>query len=257
MVGQDAPDGLASFIHSRESSEWAVQITNRTGPDEIKTMVEELFGGLSIETSEAELAGVDEDLLLLLRDGEVVQTSPLSALRETLLLVNSDLYRTGTASIEEIDPPDVIVQLSDTVFSLRGYPASHREKLVLTLVARFIEQRAWSHERGTLRTSFQRLSRIDDERGTREVYERLGEGDGLDVHVYGIPDWEPPDRMPVTVHEVTDDEIMRHWFVVYRDDEGSSVAMVATKAEPHRWLGFWTFDADEIERLDRYITRTF
>jgi hypothetical protein len=50
-----------------------------------------------------------------------------------------------------------------------GSPASNSEKLPLIVISRYIEQLAWQHETGRLRSSFQRLSRLDDERGTRRV----------------------------------------------------------------------------------------
>ncbi|MFB6186988.1 MAG: hypothetical protein ABEI86_09015, partial [Halobacteriaceae archaeon] len=127
------------------------------------------------------------DLLVLLKDDEIVETSPLSTLEDSLLLVNSDLYKTGTKQIEDTDLPDVVTNLSDTIFTLRGYPEADVEKLVLTLVSRYIEYQAWRHQTGTLRTGFQRLSRLTDERGTQEVYERLGGIDDLDLAVYGVP----------------------------------------------------------------------
>jgi DICT domain-containing protein len=57
----------------------------------------------------------------------------------------------------------------------------------LIVISRYIERHAWQAGEGTLRTSFQRLSRIDDERGTREMYETLA-GTDIRTHVYGIPD---------------------------------------------------------------------
>jgi hypothetical protein len=256
MPGGSLPNSLTGFIDRVGETEWSVQIVNRTAPEPIEEMLGDLFGGLAIGTTEVDIAGADDDFLVLLNDGEVVASSPLNTVKETLLLVNSDLYSTGTREIQEIDPPAVITELSETVFTLRGYPESNVEKLVLTLVSRYIEYRAWVRETGTVRSSFQRLSRLDDERGTRDIYDRLGGLAGLDVHVYGVPDWEPPASMGVTVHGVADDEVMRHWFVVY-DGDGRSVAMLAVKTGQNKWDGFWTFDTDDIEAMNRYIDREF
>ena len=46
------PDSLTGFFGQSESSEWSVQIVNRTGPEPIKRMVEDLFGNLSSQVSE-------------------------------------------------------------------------------------------------------------------------------------------------------------------------------------------------------------
>jgi hypothetical protein len=220
-------------------------------------MVEDLFGALEIGTSEADLAGISDDLFLIVNDGRVVASSPLETLKETLLMVNSDLYTTGGRSIEEITVPDVILELSDTVFTVEGYPTSDTEKLVLTLVARYIEQRALLTGTGTLRTSLQRLSRLDDEQGTREVYERLGGVGELETHVYGLPDWEPPGALDLRVHGVADDEILRHWFVIYCSEVADDVAMLATKTGAGTWQGYWTFDAAAVRAIDGYIRQTF
>lgn len=257
-MGQDFdPDSLSSFIDRKEQLNWSAQVVNRTEPKPIEGLVRDLFAGLGIETSDANLDGVDDDLLLLVRDGKVVESASIETVKETLLLVNSDLYTTGAKSIDEIEIPDIVTKLSDTVFTLEGYPRSNTEKLVLTLVSRYIEHLAWRNGAGVLRTSFQRLSRLDDERGTREVYERLGQTPGLETHVYGIADSTPPPELGLTVHPVTDDEITNHWFVVYRAEDARSAAMVARKVDSCTWNGYWTFDDDDIRAIERYVTRTF
>lgn len=251
------PASLSDFFETRGSPEWSVQIVNRTDPDPVQRMIEDLFGGLSIDVSNTELPEEDDDLLMLLRDGDVVKTSSVDTLKHTLLMVNSDLYRTGGTSLEETDPPDVITQLSETLFRLRGYPESHTEKLVLTLISRYIEYQAWVQEAGTLRTSFQRLSLLDEERGTRDVYDRLGDCSTLDVHVYGIPDWDPPETLGVTIHGVSDEEIARNWFVIYEGDDRPGVAMLAVEVGPNEWRGFWTVDQNEIGRINQYVRQAY
>ena len=237
MENRSLPDSLSAFIDQRRTpdSDWSAQVVNRTDPEPVQTMAEGLYDGLDIETSETELDGLDDDLFLVLRDGRVVASSPLGILKDTLLMVNVDRYRTGTQLVGEIDVPDVILELSDTVFSLE----------------------ALGQQTGTLRSSFQRLSRLDDERGTLEFYEQLGQTEGVETHVYGVPDWEPPAELGVNCHEVVDDEIRESWVVVYRTETAQSVAMVAIKTGRNTWDGYWTFDTDEIRAIDRYITQTF
>jgi hypothetical protein len=248
---------LLRFFQGREDSGWTVQMVNRTDPEPMFNMLEDLFDGLSTEMSEEQVVGTDDDMVLLLRDGEVVETSPLERLKNTLLMVNGDFYRTGTESLADIDPPDVILQLAGTVFSLRGYPASNIEKLVLILMSRYIESLARQAGTGTLRTSFQRLSRLDDESGTWRVYRKLGETDGLQTHVYGIPDWEPPADAGLSVHGITDEAIMENWFVVHRRPDSSGAAMIALITDENEWKGFWTFDREEVQAIDDCIQREF
>ena len=250
------PDSLTDFFEQTDPSEWSMQIINRTSPESVKQMVEDLFGDLSNQVSETTFDEADTDLVLLLRNGEVVGSSPLSTLRDTLLLVNSDYYRTGPADLGSLNAPDVILELSDTVFTLHGYPDSNTEKLVLTLISRYIEQRAWKNEAGSLRTSFQSLSLLYNERATREVYQHLGQIPALTVDVYGVPDRDPPELPGVTVHETTDDEIKQYWFVVHHIETEGSAALLAKQTGPTEWQGFWTFDTNKIRTLDQYIQRT-
>lgn len=248
---------LAEFFHGREDSGWTVQIVNRTDPEPMLDMLQALFDGLSVDLTEEQLAGTGDDRVVLLRDGEVVETSPLNDLKTTLLMVNSDLYRMGTVSLTDITIPAVIKRLSGSIFSLRGFPASNVEKLVLILMSRYIESRAWKAGAGTLRTSFQRLSRLHDEGGTWRVYQKLGETDGLNTHVYGIPDWAPPTDTGLSAHGILNEAITESWFVVHRVPDGPGAAMIALSTARNEWKGFWTFDEAEIRAIDDCIRETF
>jgi hypothetical protein len=251
------PDSLSTFVAQKDASEWTVQLINPTKPEPMQKMAENLFRGLDADLSEMEIGGIEDDQLLVIRDGKVVASSSLKNIENTLLLVNSDFYITGTTSLDEIIIPDAIEELSDTVFTLTGYPDANTEKLVLTLVSRHVEQQAVNSQTGTLRSSFQQLSRLDDEKGTRQVYEQLGQLADLDTHVYGIPDWIPPSEMGLTVHRVRDDELRNTWFVVHRTKTGTDWAMLAIKDGANTWNGYWTSNTAEIQAIDDYILQTF
>lgn len=211
-----------------------------------------------------------ENLALLVEGDEVVAGSTLGELGDAVLFVNSDLYVTGTRSLGDVDLPSVISRLSDTTFTLRGYPESNRQKLLLITISRFIERAAWVAGDGTLRSSFQRLSRIDDEVGTREVYESVADA-GVDTHLYGVPD-DLPRGLDAVVHGGDSRDFTRSWFVVYRPPEGprsvadeagtdlargieGGVGLLAVEAEPRVWRGTWTFDETRVRELNRYIER--
>ncbi|MCU4739810.1 histidine kinase [Halobacteria archaeon AArc-m2/3/4] len=206
----------------------------------------------------------DDDIVLLLEDETVVAVSPLAALYEHLLAVNSDLYVTGTQGLGDVELPDVLAGLDDTRLTLRGYPLAHKEKLLLIVVSRYIEQLAWEAGSGTLRSSFQYLSRIDDEIGTRAVYESLAATD-LALHVYGVADSVPSD-LECIVHAGDSDDYRDAWFVVFRPDrdpgengcDGNArgAALLALETESRIWDGFWTDDPARIARIDEYLERT-
>ena len=211
-----------------------------------------------------------ENLVLLMEGDEVVAGSTLDELGDAVLFVNSDLYTTGARSLSDIDLPSVISGLDDATFTLRGYPESNRQKLLLITISRFIERVAWVAGDGTLRSSFQRLSRIDDEVGTRAVYERIS-GTAVDTHLYGVPD-DIPEDLDAVIHAGAEPDFTDSWFVVYRPPEGphsaesdpendlkrgveGGVGLLAVEAEPRVWRGLWTFDADRLSRMNRYIER--
>lgn len=209
---------------------------------------------------------------------EVVATSPLEEVMNSVLLVNSDLYKTGQAKLDEFELPSVLTRLDDVPFSLRGYPESDKEKLLLVAISRYIERHAWRAGNGRLRSSFQRLSRIEDERGTRAVYKKVASTD-VQTHIYGIPDWSPPTNSNLVTHGGYTDDFYDSWFVVYTPPEDESVeaepgdrtaasdgrlddvepdqpvALLALETEPKRWEGYWTFRPSLVSDIDRYISR--
>ena len=227
--------------------------------------VDDLRDHDEIEFDGSTAAGI-ENLVLLLEDGEIVAVSRLDALVDAILLVNSDLYITGTRGLEDLELPSVITGLHDTVFTLRGYPESNRQKLLLITISRFIERVAWESGSGTLRSSFQRLSRLDDEIGTRRVYRQVVEA-GVDTHVYGVPD-RVPDDLGATVHGGESIDFTDTWFVVFTPPDGpraidaaddlrrgvdGGVALLAVETEPRVWQGIWTFDPDRIRTVSDYV----
>ncbi|WP_248897652.1 DICT sensory domain-containing protein [Haloplanus halobius] len=235
----DLPESLAAFIDRGEARDLSLAVVNRTHPQTIHDMV-----------AERRLPDADEDLVLLLEGGEVVASSPLSALEDEILLVNSDLYSTGTKSLEDATVPDVIANVEETAFRLRGYPASHSEKLPLIIVSRYIERVAWKQGSGRLQSSFQRLFRLDDEHGTRAVYEQLAET-GLDVHVYGVPDWVPPPSFSGVVHAGYHGEFRSSWFVVYHsEDDDRTAALVAERVADDEWEALWTVQPGRVRAVN-------
>ena len=211
-----------------------------------------------------------ENLVLLMEGDEVIAGSTLDELGDAVLFVNSDLYVTGSRSLSDVNLPSVITGLNDATFTLRGYPESNRQKLLLITISRFIERAAWTAGDGTLRSSFQRLSRIDDEVGTREVYDRVA-GTGVDTHLYGVPDELPAD-LDAVIHAGDGPDFTDSWFVVYRPPEGphpaesnpesdlvrgieGGVGLLAVETEPRVWRGLWTFEADRLSQVNRYIER--
>jgi hypothetical protein len=255
-----SPEGLPAFFDRVDHPRRSLVFTDPEVPVPFRRLLEKGLTGQSVDVAPSSSLSADalaegESAVALIEDGEVLTTSPLAALQESYLLVNSDLYRTGTVGIEEFDPPDVLMDLDETLFRLRGYPESNKEKLLLILVSRHIERLAWEHGHGTLRASFQELSRLAEEPGTWETYERVLRTD-VDVHAYGVPDWEPPADWPGTVHSGRGREYQNSWFVVFEPPPGSDArgaALVAVERGRNEWDGMWTYRPELVADIHDYV----
>lgn len=245
------------FLDVPDAPARSLVVVNRTDPEPFQQMLENLFADQEVDIEETVSEEFEDNTVLLLEDGEVIAQSTFESLQNTLLMVNSDLFKTGTQKLEETEVPAVIDGLSGTQFELQGYPESDTETLLLILISRHIERQAFEHGAGTLRSSFQRLSRIVDEQGTRRVYERVAETD-IDVHLYGQPDWTPDPEFSVTIHGGYDVDFRRSWFVLYNPPEVSTIeptALLAIETGERAWEGFWTDDESIISELSAYIRR--
>lgn len=255
---------LRRLVDGYEGTERALVLANRSQPEQLRSMLAGMFERQSVRVDEAVVEGVPDDTVLLLDGtGSVVAQSPLDAVSASLLFTNSDAFITGSTDLDEIELPDVITGLEGVKFRLRGFPRSHKEKLLLIAVSRQIERTAWEHGDGTHRASFQQLSRIVDEQGTQRVYRRLGESD-VDTHVYGVDDgdvdWSA--ELGVTVHAGESADYRDSWFVIHRPPEAEQpdtpdpYALLAVQDDDGVWDGFFTSDPEEALAVDDYVRRS-
>jgi len=247
---------LGDFFGEIHNSDRTLAFVNRSSPDAVENLLASLFGEQSIPIEDLMVSDERTETVVLLEDGEVIAESTVDELLQSVLMVNTDIYKTGARSLPEISVPDVLEGLDEMPFRVRGYPASDKEKLLMVAMSRVIERLAAESLGGTLRASFQRLSRVTDEQGTERVYQTVGNS-ATNVDVYGVDDWETP-SLPVTVHTGTSAEYRRSWVVVFTPPEGGRAdadhaALVALEDEPNLWDGFWTFRPAFVRRIDRYI----
>jgi hypothetical protein len=258
-VSDTLPNSVGGFIDEIETSEKTLLLLNRTEPEPLVDLLRRGLDDQPVTVAERQTPEGTHDMVCLIEQDEVVATTPLARLEQAYLLVNADRYRTGTHQIERESFPDVLTELDEVEFTVRGYPASAKEKLILILISRFIEFQALSRGRGTLRTTFQYLSRLDDELGTRRVYEWLANSE-VDTHTYGVNDApEVISEIGVTPHSGTQEEYRRSWVVVFtppqNDSTGGHVALVAVETGPNVWRGMWTYDPARVSRVDAYLER--
>lgn len=253
---------LEQFIDGHEGAERALVLANRSQPKQLMSMLSGMFAEQSVGVDEATIEGMPDDTVLLLDgEGDVLAQSPLSAVADSLLFTNSDAFITGSTDLEEMNLPDVITGLEGVHFRLRGYPQSHKEKLLLIAVSRQIERAAVEQDAGSHRASFQRLSRIIDEQGTQRVYRRLGESN-VDTHVYGVDGNGAAERaaaLGVTVHAGASPDYRDSWFVVHRppgsgDPNGPEpLALLAIQDDSGVWDGFFSTEREEVLAVDDYV----
>jgi hypothetical protein len=249
-------DSLEAFLHERGTPERTLAVVDPEQPKPIHDLFVNAFGSLNVGLS-ADDVGVDaDDSVVLLEEGDVVATSSIESLRETVLLVNSDLYTTGLSGIDERKAPSVLTELDGAVYTLRGFPASTKEKLLLIVMSRYIERRALEAGEGRLDVAFQQLSRMRGEYGTKRTYERLLRTD-LDVHVYGVPDTDLGD-IDATVHTGRSRRYRRSWFVVFAPpDGGNPAALVAVETDRNTWRATWTYDRGRVGAIQDHIVERF
>ena len=269
----ELPDSLSGFIdETAGSQEKTLLLLNRTEPQSLVGLLDRAFENQSIQIQERHIPEGDTDHVCLIEDGQVTATSSVADLRETFLLVNADRYRTGTGLPGTSSFPDVLTGLDDIEFTVRGFPESNKEKLLLVVISRFIEERALACGNGEFHSTFQRLSRLDDEYGTRKMYAWLGDSD-VETHVYGVrDDPETVDGLDVIVHAGTTHEYRRSWVVLFTPETATGdasggdiaaadacnpVALVALETGPNVWQSMWTYDRDRVERIKAYVEERF
>jgi hypothetical protein len=227
-------------------------------PRPVIDIFEEAFGSLDVRITETEIDVEADDAVVLIEDDDVVATSSMESIRNAVLLVNSDLYTTGLSGIESYEAPDILTELDDAAYTLRGFPASTKEKLLLIVISRHIERRALEADDGRLDVAFQKLSRIEDEYGTGRIYGRLSESN-VDVHAYGVPDSIPTGIERITIHAGRTERYRRSWFVVLSAPNGrvEPAGLLAVEIDPNVWRATWTYDPDKISEIRRWIGRHF
>lgn len=220
----------------------------------LQQLLDESFIESPVDVTESDFPEDATEAVLLVEDGEVTASSSFEAIHRSILSVNAEAFTTDGQELDSMDVPDVVEGVEAVPFHLTGYPEGNRQKVLLTAISRYVEKTALEHGLGTHRASFQRLSRIDDEFGTRNIYDRLASS-GVDTHLYGVPDWMPEGDPDLVVHGGYNDDFQRTWFVIYLPPEGVSgeMGLVARETERGRWRGFWTRDRRQIEEVEDYI----
>jgi len=219
---------LSSIIDDVRGTGRTLRVYDPSNPDAVPAL-ERHFEVQNVAVEEATLPEGPNDFVVLQDDDEFLAAADLETLRRAVTFESGLLDAT---EFEETQVPDVLKHVSDTTFTAYG-------KQRMVLASREIEEQAWRARGGELHSGFQRLSLFRDQ---WDLYERIANR-GVDVHVYGAPDWRPPETEWLTVHGDDATEIRRSWFVAFDAPENGDCALLAAERAPDEFAGFWTYDA--------------
>ncbi|WP_181686384.1 DICT sensory domain-containing protein [Halorhabdus salina] len=247
--------GISAFIDAFDDREKTVTVLNRESVDPLYRMLADMFDSETVSVSESEDPTAPSDVVLL-QDEQTgtLAVSRMNDVSDTLLLVNSDLYVTGTVPVEDVETPEVVAHLSNVTFTVED-----KQKFLLIHISRHIESLALETDAGALHSSFQQLSRVRDERGTESTYRKLA-ASGVDTHVYGVGGWDSPAFADeLTVHAGDSDELQTSWFVVHDGDgdDDRKAALVAEEIGPNEYRGYWTFEPRLVDDILAHLETTY
>jgi hypothetical protein len=207
---------------------------------EAVSQISDHFEVQSVSVEVAETSDGPGGFAVLHEEGEFLAAADLEELRAAVTFDSGLLDATG---FDEVAYPDLLGEVDDTTFTAYG-------KRRMILASREVEERSWYARGGELHSGFQQLSLLSEQ---WELYTRIADR-GVDVHVYGEPDWEPPTTDSITVHASDDPEILSVWFVAFESPESDGdCALVADEREPNVFRGFWTFDDAVVAEVFDYL----
>lgn len=124
----------------------------------------------------------------------------------------------------------------------------------LLAVSREIEDRAYRVGEGTLRASFQTLSKF---RSQTAVYLTLAAETDLDIHIYALDDWTPPKIGGLTYHTENVERLQPHWALAYDGGPRDSQACgLVAREQVENYAGFWTNDPALVEEIATALADT-
>lgn len=200
-----------------------------------ETGVDARFGDTGISIDHRRLPPHGPEPFVVIHDGgEFAGALSLAEFEE---LLRPPIVRPGDRESVSAGYRALFDVLDDTVFS-------SLDRRQLLGASREIEDRAFRVGHGVLRACFQRFSAFEAQ---TDVYRQLASMAGLDSHVYGADDWDPPDIDGLSYHESSAPAIERHWMVAFDGgiNESQACALLAREHDG-TYTGFWTYDPETV-----------
>ncbi|SEH17701.1 Diguanylate Cyclase and Two-component system sensory domain-containing protein [Natronorubrum sediminis] len=203
-----------------------------------RTDVERMFATHNVSVDHEPLSpAVPEPFVVIETDGEFVGALSLESL-ETLF--EPPIHRPGDDERISAGYQMLFDALDETVFS-----ALDRRQLLA--VSREIEDRAERVSSGSLHVGFQTLSAF---RPQIEVYRHLATETAVEIDIYAVPDWDPPEIEGLTYRPYPTDALERYWVLAYdggTDREHACGLLAQEQSEGYD--GFWTDDEAVVARI--------
>ena len=245
----EEPASLAALIDAMVTAGYTLTIANYDGGDEVLAEIREYMERLNVSTQTATLStDWPANAALLHRGEDVLAATPVAELHNAIGL---EAIEADTELLAGVTP-----ELLEHVHRSE-YAVENGGKLEMVKISRLIETRALETGAGELHTGFQRIDRVADELGTRQLYESIAEA-GVEVHLYGEPGSVPREEL-YTLHTGADPELAKSWFVVH-DGAGQparKAALVSEERAPERYTGFWTYQPELVDSVTGYLTATY
>jgi hypothetical protein len=201
------------------------------------TELESQFDTRNVSVRYRDLPPGPDPFLVIETDGEFNGALPLSELER--LLEPPVTKPDGAEDVSE--GYRVLFDLLDKTV----YTALERRQLLA--VSREIEDRAFRVGEGTLRVSFQTLSTFESQ---APLYHKLASATDLDVHIYGVDDWTPPEIEGITYHEFAAGPLDRYWVLAFDGGpDGAHPCGLVGQEQSDGFDGFWTDDGGMVGEI--------
>jgi hypothetical protein len=185
---------------------------------------------------------------------------------EPFVTIESGDSVVGTLTIAQLDdlltPP--ISKPGDDAMVSEGYQVlfdvldsavfTALDRAQLLTVSREIEDRAYRIGQGTLRVCFQTFSTFESQ---VDIYRQLATDTDLDIHIYGVDDWDPPAIEGITYHDISGEDLDLYWLLTFDSGtaDGDACGLFA-RQDGDTYTGYWTDDRDIIGRIDTELVAT-
>jgi len=245
----EEPASLAVLIDAMATAGYTLTIANYDGGDDVLAEIREYMERLNVSTRTATLStDWPANAALLHRGEDVLAATPVAELHNAIGLEAIEADAELLAGVT----PELLEHVHRS-----EYAVENGGKIEMVKISRLVETRALETGAGELHTGFQRIDRVADELGTRQLYESIAEA-GVEVHLYGEPGSVPREEL-YTLHTGADPELSESWFVVHdgADQAARKAALVSEERAPGRYTGFWTYQPELVDSVTGYLTATY